>query len=125
MGLNLLGNLSHCRVFGEVMVSAGDGSIANVPLTAAGALTSVVGYSAAKVDVENLTRWLAVKLARRATARGCGSTPQLPGSFSASRTAPSPCGRIGLRRHARAVEVDHRSHSGRFGEPEQPVGITL
>ena len=57
MGLNLLGNLSHCRVFGEVMVSAGDGSIANVPLTAAGPLTSVVGYSAVKADVENLTRW--------------------------------------------------------------------
>ena len=39
------------------MVSAGDGSIANVPLTAAGPLTSVVGYSAVKADVENLTRW--------------------------------------------------------------------
>ena len=73
--LKLLGNLFHSQVFGEGMVSAGDGSIVNVPMMAAGPLTSVVGYSATKADVENLTRWLAVELARRATARGCGSTP--------------------------------------------------
>lgn len=72
------------------MVSAGDGSIANVPLTAAGALTSVVGYSAAKADVENLTRWLAVELAPPRYRAGLRINPTAPGFFLGEQNRAVP-----------------------------------
>jgi NAD(P)-dependent dehydrogenase (short-subunit alcohol dehydrogenase family) len=60
--LNLVGSLLPTQVFGAAM--EGGGSIVNVSsMAAARAMTRVVGYSAAKAAVENLTRWLAVELA--------------------------------------------------------------
>ena len=60
--LNLVGSLLPAQVFGAAM--DGGGSIVNVSsMAAARAMTRVVGYSAAKAAVENLTRWLAVELA--------------------------------------------------------------
>jgi NAD(P)-dependent dehydrogenase (short-subunit alcohol dehydrogenase family) len=59
--LNLTGTLLPAQVFGAAMT---DGSIVNVSSMAADrAITRVVGYSAAKAAIENLTRWLAVELA--------------------------------------------------------------
>jgi NAD(P)-dependent dehydrogenase (short-subunit alcohol dehydrogenase family) len=64
--LNLVGTLVPIQVFGEAMAQAAQGCIINVSsMAAARAITRVVGYSAAKAAVENLTRWLAVELARR------------------------------------------------------------
>ena len=60
--LNLIGTLLPSQVFGAAMEDGG--SIVNVSsMAAARAITRVVGYSAAKAAVENLTRWLAVELA--------------------------------------------------------------
>ena len=68
--LNLFGTLLPILVFGAEMGSVdpmpgcSSGSIVNISSMAAGpALTRVIGYSAAKAAVENLTRWLAVQLA--------------------------------------------------------------
>jgi len=66
--LNFLGGaLLPIQVFGEMMQQQdNDVSIINISSMAAlGALTRVVAYSAAKAAVDNLTRWLAVELARR------------------------------------------------------------
>ena len=71
LDLNLLGTVLPTQVFGEAMAkgSSGaevEGSIVNVSSMAAQRpLTRVVGYSAAKAAVENLTRWLAAELARK------------------------------------------------------------
>jgi NAD(P)-dependent dehydrogenase (short-subunit alcohol dehydrogenase family) len=60
--LNLVGTLLPAQVFGAAMEDGG--SIVNVSsMASARAITRVVGYSAAKAAVENLTRWLAVELA--------------------------------------------------------------
>jgi NAD(P)-dependent dehydrogenase (short-subunit alcohol dehydrogenase family) len=61
LDLNLVGSLIPTQAFGAAMST---GSIVNVSSMAADrAVTRVVGYSAAKAAIENLTRWLAVELA--------------------------------------------------------------
>jgi NAD(P)-dependent dehydrogenase (short-subunit alcohol dehydrogenase family) len=70
--LNLLGTLLPTQVFGSAIVSSAQargerprGSIVNISSMAAHrAITRVAGYGAAKSAVENLTRSLAVELAR-------------------------------------------------------------
>jgi len=63
----MAGALLPIQVFGEMMRrQANDVCIINISSMAAVAtLTRVVAYSAAKAAVENLTRWLAVELARK------------------------------------------------------------
>ncbi len=64
--LNLTGTLIPSLVFGEAIVNSGGGAIVNISsMSATRALTRVAGYGAAKAAVENLTRSLAVELARR------------------------------------------------------------
>jgi NAD(P)-dependent dehydrogenase (short-subunit alcohol dehydrogenase family) len=64
--LNLVGTLLPSLVFGRAIAEhSPGGSIVNISsMAAARAITRVVGYSAAKAAVENLTRWLAVDAAR-------------------------------------------------------------
>lgn len=64
--LNLKGTLLPALAFAPDMAARGRGSIITISSMAASRpLTRVVGYSAAKAAVENLTRWLAVELARK------------------------------------------------------------
>jgi NAD(P)-dependent dehydrogenase (short-subunit alcohol dehydrogenase family) len=118
--LNLLGTILPTRVFGERLAHdpdppAGGRAIVNVSSMAAHrALTRVVGYGAAKAAVENLTRWLAVELART------------PGRVRVNAVAPGflvgdqnrallyrPDGEL-TERGARIVGA---TPAGRFGEP--------
>ena len=65
VGLNLLGTILPCQVFGQVMADRGEGAILNISSMAASRpLTRIVGYSAAKAAVDNFTRWLAVYCAK-------------------------------------------------------------
>lgn len=62
--LNLKGTILPSIVFGEVMAKRGMGSIVNYSSMAVDrVITRVVGYSAAKAAMENLTRWMAVEMA--------------------------------------------------------------
>ncbi|MCC6785917.1 MAG: SDR family oxidoreductase [Planctomycetes bacterium] len=64
--LNFNGTLLPTLAFAEAMAAHGSGSIITISSMAASRpLTRVLGYSAAKAAVENLTRWLAVELARK------------------------------------------------------------
>src|SRR5258707_10304179 len=64
--LNWFGTWLPCQVFGAVMAEQKAGCIVNVSSMAAmRGMTRVLAYGAAKVAVENLTRWLAVELAQR------------------------------------------------------------
>ena len=64
--LNLKGTLLPVLALAPDMAARGRGSIVTISSMAASRpLTRVVGYSAAKAAVENLTRWLAVELARK------------------------------------------------------------
>ena len=62
--LNLNGTLIPSLVFGKVMANAGEGVIINYSSMAAlRPITRVVGYSASKAAVTNLTQWMAIEFA--------------------------------------------------------------
>ena len=62
--LNLNGTLIPSLVFGKVMCDKGSGVIINYSSMAAlKPITRVVGYSASKAAVTNLTEWMAIELA--------------------------------------------------------------
>jgi NAD(P)-dependent dehydrogenase (short-subunit alcohol dehydrogenase family) len=64
--LNLLGTVLPIFAFGDILASADGGVIVNVSSGSARHVSpGVMGYSAAKAGVEQLTRWLAVEAARR------------------------------------------------------------
>ncbi len=62
--LNLNGTLIPSLVFGKVMANSGKGVIINYSSMAAfRPITRVVGYSASKAAVTNLTKWMAIEFA--------------------------------------------------------------
>ena len=122
--LNLVGTLLPIQVLGEAMTRGDGGCILNVSsMAAARAITRVAGYSAAKAAVENLTRCLAVDLARR-YGDGVRVNAIAPGFF------------IGEQNRAMLLEEDggltDRGHAivehtpaGRFGEADELVGAAI
>lgn len=65
MGLNLIGTVLPCMVFGRAMAERGEGVILNVAsMNAFKPLTKIPAYSAAKSGVKNFTEWLAVHMAQ-------------------------------------------------------------
>lgn len=124
VALNLHGTLLPTQVFGAVMAQAGQGCIVNISSMAAQrALTRVVGYGAAKAAVENLTRWLAVELARR-YGPGLRVNAIAPGFFIGEQNRAlllQPDGRLTPRGQA----IIEHTPAARFGEPEDLIGTLL
>jgi NAD(P)-dependent dehydrogenase (short-subunit alcohol dehydrogenase family) len=115
--LNLLGTMLPAQVFGAAMER---GTIVNVSSMAADrALTRVVGYSAAKAAVENLTRWLAVELAPHVRVNAIA-----PGFFVGEQNRALLLDESGeLTERGRTI-VGH-TPAGRFGEAEELIGTLL
>jgi NAD(P)-dependent dehydrogenase (short-subunit alcohol dehydrogenase family) len=128
LDLNLLGTVLPSQVFGEAMTrdqsSEVEGSIVNISSMAAQKpLTRVVGYSAAKAAVENLTRWLAVDLARK-YGPGLRVNAIAPGFFLGEQNRAllmREDGRLTERGQAIVAHTPAR----RFGEPEELVGTLI
>ena len=124
MDLNLMGTVLPCQVFGEVMARSGEGSIVNVSSMAAQKpLTRVVGYSAAKAAVENLTRWLAVELSDKYGA-GLRVNAVAPGFFLGEQNRAMLVNDDGGLTQRGQKIVDH-TPARRFGEPEEVVGTIV
>jgi NAD(P)-dependent dehydrogenase (short-subunit alcohol dehydrogenase family) len=129
--LNLLGTLLPSQVFGAAMArrdddreGVGQGCIVNISSMAAGrALTRVVGYGAAKAAVENLTRWLAVDLARSHGAR-LRVNAIAPGFFVGEQNRRLLLHEDGTLTPRGQTIIDH-TPAGRFGEPEDLVSTLL
>ena len=124
LDLNLMGTVLPCQVFGRAMARQRSGAIVNVSSMAARrALSRVGAYSAAKAAIENLTRWLAVELARR-YGEGLRVNAIAPGFF------------LGEQNRALLVEADgaptargraiiEHTPAGRFGVPDDLVGTAV
>src|SRR5262249_6616033 len=122
--LNLIGQLLPIFAFGEMLADGPGGAIVNVSSGAARHVSSgVMGYSAAKAGVEQLTRWLAVEMGRRYGGR-------------VRVNAISPGFTIGGKNRVRFYEPDgtpnERTRSvmariplGRMGEPSDLVGALI
>ena len=122
--LNLVGTLLPIQVLGEAMTRGEGGCILNVSsMAAARAITRVAGYSAAKAAVDNLTRWLAVDLARR-YGDGVRVNAIAPGFFIGEQNRAMLLEEDGsLTDRGRAI-VEH-TPAGRFGEPDELVGAAI
>jgi NAD(P)-dependent dehydrogenase (short-subunit alcohol dehydrogenase family) len=149
LDLNLLGTVRASLVFGQAMVqspppvqsaqapadapapagqaSEGEGSrgcIVNLSsMTAQRAVTRVAGYSAAKAAVDNVTRWLAVELARK-VGPGLRVNAIAPGFFVGEQNRAlllDPSG--GLTERGRKI-VEH-TPAGRFGQPPELLSTLL
>jgi NAD(P)-dependent dehydrogenase (short-subunit alcohol dehydrogenase family) len=126
--LNLLGTVLPSQVFGEAMTgdqrSEVEGSIVNISSMAARKpLTRVVGYSAAKAAVENLTCWLAVELARK-YGPGLRVNAIAPGFFLGEQNRALLVHEDGRLTERGQAIVEH-TPARRFGEPEELVGTLI
>ena len=124
LALNLTGTLLPCQVFGEAMAGRPAASIINISsMAAVQAITRVVGYSAAKAGVENLTRWLAVDLAHR-YGDSFRVNAIAPGFFLGEQNRALLVDEAG-RRTPRGETIIANTPAGRFGEPDDLVGAAV
>jgi NAD(P)-dependent dehydrogenase (short-subunit alcohol dehydrogenase family) len=127
VSLNLTGTLLPTQVFGKAMVERSDGAkgcIINISSMAAiRAISRVVGYSVAKASIDNLTRWLAVELARKYGA-GLRVNAIAPGFFIGEqnrRLLTNPDNSLTTR----GQKIIEHTPAGRFGEPDELVSTLL
>lgn len=123
--LNLMGTVIPCQAAGKIFTDQGHGHIINISSMAAiKPLTRVVGYSAAKAAITNFTYWLSVHMCQNygpdlrvnAIAPGFFLTEQNRFLLTDKETgALTPRGQ---------TIIDH-TPMGRFGEPEELVGILI
>lgn len=122
--LNLVGTLLPSQVFGEVMSERAEGCIVNVSSMASQrAITRVIGYSAAKAAVENLTRWLAVELALK-HGSGLRVNAVAPGFFVGEQNRALLLNEDGSLTERGEMILAH-TPTGRFGEPEELMGTLI
>ena len=129
VGLNFTGTVLPIQIFGEPMAEQGKGSIINISSMAAQkVLTRVMGYSAAKAAVDNLTRWLAVDLAEKHGA-GLRVNAIAPGFFIGEQNRallikedPAHGAQDSLSLTERGQQIVDHTPMGRFGEPDELVG---
>ncbi len=123
--LNLIGTLLPSLIFGAAMIAADrQGVIVNISSMAAQRpLTRIAGYSAAKAAVENLTRWMAVELARR-YGPGLRVNAIAPGFFIGDQNRSlllNPDGSL----TARGASVVAHTPAGRFGVPDDLIATLI
>lgn len=124
LNLNLTGTVGPCVVFGEMLKEAPAASIINISSMAADRpLTRVIGYSAAKAGVDNVTRWLAVEFAKRFGER-VRVNAIAPGFFLADQNRALLTREDGQLTERGQCIIDH-TPMGRFGDPEDLDGAVL
>jgi NAD(P)-dependent dehydrogenase (short-subunit alcohol dehydrogenase family) len=125
LDLNLVGTLLPSQVFGQAMAQGQQrGCIVNISSMAAQrTISRVVGYSAAKAAIDNLTRWMAVELAR---ARGDGMRVNAiaPGFFIGEQNRRLLLEEDGSLTARGQTIIDH-TPAGRFGEPSELVSTLV
>jgi NAD(P)-dependent dehydrogenase (short-subunit alcohol dehydrogenase family) len=119
--LNLHGTVIPSMVFGEAMAQGRTGCIVNISsVTSSRVLSGVMAYSAAKGAIDNVTRWLAVELARR-YGEGFRVNAIAPGFILSEQNRAvlvTPEGEF----TDRAQSIIAHTPMGRLGKPEELTG---
>jgi NAD(P)-dependent dehydrogenase (short-subunit alcohol dehydrogenase family) len=132
LALNLNGTLLPSQVFGQAMLMNDDGTrrtnasgtMINISsMSAQRALSRVAGYGAAKAAVDNLTRWLAVELAR-AFGPGIRVNAIAPGFFISEQNQRLLLNDDGSLT-ARGQSIIQHTPAGRFGEPADLISTLI
>lgn len=124
MDLNFFGTLLPTRVFAEVMVKQGKGNIINITSASVNRpLTRVLGYSAAKAAVKNLTQWLSVEFAQK-YGDGIRVNALCPGFFLTEQNRFLMTNQDGSLT-PRGQLVIQKTPQGRMGVPEDLVGALI
>lgn len=127
--LNLLGTVLPTQVFGAAMtrVTAGEqprGCVINISsMGAIRVISRVVGYSAAKAAIDNLTRWLAAELAQK-YGSGLRVNAIAPGFFVGEQNRAlllNPDGTL----TARGQSIVAHTPAGRFGTPDELISTLI
>ena len=119
--LNLDGTVIPSMVFGEFMAKQKKGSIINISsMTAAQAVTRVVGYSASKAAIDNFTRWMAVEMARKFSPK-IRVNAIAPGFFISDQNRRLLTNEDGSYTDRGQAVID-KTPMNRFGEPEELNG---
>jgi NAD(P)-dependent dehydrogenase (short-subunit alcohol dehydrogenase family) len=120
--LNVVGGaLLPCQEFGPAMCAQGRGSIINIASVSAHLpLSRVVGYSAAKAAVLNLTQFLA----REWASKGVRVNTLTPGFFPAEQNRKLLFNDDGSPT-ARTRSIWEHTPMGRFGEAEELIGAAI
>ncbi|MCC7362528.1 MAG: SDR family oxidoreductase [Anaerolineales bacterium] len=122
--LNLMGSLLPAQVFGRLIAQRGEGSLLNISsATSFRPLTRVVGYSAAKAGLNNLTQWLALTFARD-LGPGLRVNAIAPGFFVGEQNRGLLYNADG-QLSARGQAIINHTPMGRFGEAEELLGATV
>ena len=125
MDLNLLGTIFPCQVFGKIMAQQKRGVIINISsMNSFRPLTRIIGYSAAKAAINNVTQWLAVHMAQNyspeirvnAIAPGFFETQQNKFLLRDEKTGQLT---------ARGNQIIGHTPAGRFGAPEDLLGALV
>ena len=116
IGVNLLGTLYACQVFGEAMIAQRDGSIINFTSVSMGPpLSKAFVYSTAKAGVANLTQ----NLAREWAPHHVRVNALRPGFF------PTEWSLRHFIDAKRKRQILAHTPMGRFGRPEELIGAVL
>ncbi len=125
--LNVVGTLLPSQVFGRAIAEREeqhDGCIVNISSMAAQrAISRIVGYSAAKAAVDNLTRWLAVDAARVYSGR-LRVNAIAPGFFIGEQNRALLLTETGELTPRGQTIVEH-TPLGRLGEPDELSSTVL
>lgn len=116
IGVNLLGVIYSCQVFGEVMVKQRAGSIINFASASSGPpLSKAFVYSVAKAGVVNITQ----NLAREWAPFNVRVNALRPGFF------PTEWSMKHFIDEERKTRILSHTPMGRFGNPEELIGAVL
>ncbi|HHT91235.1 MAG: SDR family oxidoreductase [Bacillota bacterium] len=123
--LNFMGTLLPTQMFGEVLAEKKEGVILNISSMAAlQPLTNVVGYSAAKAAVNNLTQWLAVHFNKHYSAN-IRVNAMAPGFFLTEQNRFLLTDERSGELTPRGRTILEHTPMGRFGEPSDLVGTAI
>ncbi len=116
IGVNLVGTLYSCQVFGEVMIKQRSGSIINFASVSMGPpLSKAFIYSTAKAGVANITQ----NLAREWAPFNVRVNALRPGFF------PTDWSMKHFIDEERKASILAHTPMGRFGKPEELIGAVL